>query len=209
MAKRLDFIVLLRCLALFLVVVGHGLCTYSPAWRAHVVPIDNALWRNLVGIIYQIHMPIFSLISGYVYFYIRKKGGYDSPRLFIKKKIKRILIPLLTFGFIECTFDLEFNYSSILEGPLHLWYLNFLLKCFVVTYIYDRWILKSPWIVFPLIVILVVERQVLSIFFTDENFFRLYPYFLLGIGLQGIGSKCGADKFPPDDIEFTFVYSMP
>ncbi len=197
MTKRLDFVVYLRCFALLLVVIGHGLCTYSPTWRAHVIPIDNVLWKNTVGLIYQIHMPIFSLISGYLYFYIRKLGGYDSPRLFISKKLKRLLIPLLAFGFFECTFDLNCDYSSILEGPLHLWYLNFLLKCFFVTYIYDRWLLEKFWIVFPLIALLIVERYILPGLFSDESFFRLYPYFLFGIGLQGIASRCEINKITP------------
>jgi hypothetical protein len=129
-------------------------------------------------------MPIFSLISGFLYIYIRKKGGYDSFWLFISKKLKRLLVPLLIFGLFECTFDLGGDYSSLLLGPLHLWYLNFLLKCFVVTYIIDRWLIKRPWIIAPLIMALKIGQGVMPQFFSDDNFYRLYPYFLLGIGLQ-------------------------
>ena len=186
MANRLDFIVYLRCMALLLVVVGHGLCTYSPIWETHVTPIDNPLWRNVVGLIYQIHMPVFSMISGYLYFYIRKKGGYDSPQVFFLKKLKRLMIPLLVFGLFECIFDLNGDFKSLLVGPLHLWYLYFLIKCFIVTYLYDKWLLKTPWLILPLIMVLKVESILFPSFCGDEHFYYLYPFFLIGMWIQGL-----------------------
>ena len=69
MIKRLDFIVYLRCLAVLLVVAGHGLCIYSNQWAWHVQPINNPIWNYAVRVIYMIHMPTFSIISGYIYIY--------------------------------------------------------------------------------------------------------------------------------------------
>ena len=201
MVKKLDFIIYLRCLALFMVVIGHALCIYSPFWRNHIIPINNLFWENTVRIIYLIHMPLFSIIAGYIYFYIRQNGGYDSPKVFFLKKIKRIFVPLMIFGFFECTFDLNGNYGTLLLGPLHLWYLSFLLKCFIVTYLYDKLLIKRPVIVLPLVAMFILGYQLFASYLSDQHFFQLYPYFLMGIGLQSFSGKVMQKNTPPVHVK--------
>ena len=102
---RLNFIVVLRCIALLFVIFGHSICMYTTKWDA-VSSETCSLWQNVVDIIYLFHMPLFSLIAGYVYIHVRKYGRYDSFPVFFKKKTKRILIPFVIWGVIECCVDL-------------------------------------------------------------------------------------------------------
>lgn len=135
----------------------------------------------------MIHLPIFTVISGYIYIYIRKAGGYDSFKSFLTKKIKRILVPLLIWSFIECTIDFNCNYSLILTAPLHLWYLQFLFICFLITYFYDKLLIKSPWIILLLVFIIEIKKYILPGFY--PTFFGYYSWFLIGIGLNEITSR--------------------
>lgn len=184
--KKIDFIVYLRCLAVFLVVVGHGINIYSGSWEGHAPTIDNMLWSQLKRLIYMIHLPIFTIISGYIYIYIRKAGGYDSFKSFLTKKVKRILIPLLIWSFIECTIDFNCNYSLILTAPLHLWYLQFLFICFLITYFYDKYLIKFPWIIILLVGLIEMKKYILPDVF--PTFFGYYSWFLIGMGLHEITS---------------------
>lgn len=187
MVEKIDFVVYLRCFAIILVIIGHSLAIYTSFWGFHVSPIHNTIWRYVVYIVYAIHMPIFSLIAGYLYILIRKNGGYDSYGLLISKKVKRLLVPLLFWGFFECTIDLNCDYSEFLFGPLHLWYLRFLLMCFLITYLFDKWLIKTPWVIIPILFLFFLKNMFLKDLFSDV-FFIYYPYFIIGIGLQVVTS---------------------
>lgn len=102
-----------------------------------------------------------------------------------------MFIPLLIWGFFECTIDLGRDYSSLLSGPLHLWYLTFLLKSFLITYIYDGLLIKKPYIIIPIICIFLIIKL---FFYSGQFFITYYPYFLLGIGLENFTSKSSFNK---------------
>ena len=184
---RIKSITILRCLALWLVVFGHSLCMYTDKWHApseEVVP----LWQNVSDIIYLIHMPLFTLIAGYVYWYVRKSGRYDSMLFFIKKKSLRLLVPFLFWGVLECFVDLGGNFSTLIEGPLHLWYLRFVFECFIVTRLFDSWLLQRPFC-FLLIAIVFLVFRFFSIPIIDGTFTSLYCYFVLGVFFNSYSYK--------------------
>lgn len=89
---RLKSLDIARGLGIILVVAGHFFPESSPQWYA--------VARS---VIYSFHMPLFLLISGYVYAFSRRDETYAS---FLKRKVKRIVLPyfLVSFSFILIKF---------------------------------------------------------------------------------------------------------
>ena len=79
----------LKGLAIFLVILGHGIIYY---------PIDlhqNTICKFIFDWLSSVHMPLFFIISGFCFSF---KNGYFP---YIAKKIKRILIPYVVFNAID------------------------------------------------------------------------------------------------------------
>ena len=83
--KRVEEIDILRGLAAILMVLGHSFIQYP-------VDISNEPWCVTIGhFIYTFHMELFFVLAGFVYHCTSYAG-------FMKKKVKRLLIPYLFFG---------------------------------------------------------------------------------------------------------------
>lgn len=82
----------LKGIAIFLVLLGHSII-YFPI-NLHVIPWCQWIFAMLSSF----HMPLFFAISGFCYHY-REGNGYFSG--YLKKKVQRILIPYLLFGFFD------------------------------------------------------------------------------------------------------------
>lgn len=67
---------ILRVSAMLMVVFYHCLCPYS-IWDGSdfYIGFHVLIWDVVDGILAQIHLPIFFLISGYLYGYKRIRGG--------------------------------------------------------------------------------------------------------------------------------------
>lgn len=79
----------LKGIAIFLVVLGHGIILY---------PIDlhqNAVCEFVFQWLSSVHMPLFFMISGFCFSY---RGSYGQ---FIWKKVKRLLIPYFVFNILD------------------------------------------------------------------------------------------------------------
>lgn len=76
---------ILRGFAAILMILGYSFIVYP-------VNIEDIPWCSAIGhFIYNFHMELFFILSGYVYYCYEYKE-------FIFKKINRILIPYLVFG---------------------------------------------------------------------------------------------------------------
>lgn len=73
---RFNDISILRVSAMLMVVFYHCLCPYS-IWDGSdfYIGFHVLIWVVVDGILAQIHLPIFFLISGYLYGYKRIRGG--------------------------------------------------------------------------------------------------------------------------------------
>ena len=69
----------LRVFAMIMVVFYHCLCPYS-IWdgNAYFIGFHVPLWDVITGILAQVHLPIFFIISGYLFGYKRIRGGILS-----------------------------------------------------------------------------------------------------------------------------------
>lgn len=73
---RFNDISLLRVSAMLMVVFYHCLCPYS-IWDGsdYFIGFHVQTWDVVAGMLSQVHLPIFFLISGYLFAYKRNMGG--------------------------------------------------------------------------------------------------------------------------------------
>ena len=83
MEKRLSFVDVLRGMAIFFIVLGHSLI-----YSSHCSLIFKFL--------YSFHVPLFFLISGYV-FKLKDDENFFS---FVKRKFKRIMVPYFVWALL-------------------------------------------------------------------------------------------------------------
>lgn len=121
-------------------------------------------------------------------------GGYNNLLFFIKKKIFRILIPFIIFGVIECTIDMSCRYKYVLIGPLHIWYLRFILECFIITRLIDKYFLRRPIILLIFVIIQYLFFDVLGYHTLDIPFDTNYRYFILGMFCLVLVERNKVDK---------------
>lgn len=99
--QRIKEVDILRGMAAILMILGHSFIVYP-------VDISTVPWCHWVGhFIYTFHMELFFVLAGAVYY------CSDYSR-FMKKKIKRILVPYLSFGII--TLHLKAFGGSAING---------------------------------------------------------------------------------------------
>lgn len=152
---------------MILVVVGHctyytiagpseyGGIDYTGAMKAAGV-MDTYVhdWTNeLTFFIYTFHMPLFMAISGAVFELGWNKGKYRDAAIFVKKKVRRLLVPF--FG-VTLLYAVPLKYLSgywnessnvlrdifigqvLLQGNTHLWFLMTLFCEFLIFYFFLR-----------------------------------------------------------------------
>lgn len=195
--KKNNHIETIRGIAIVLLVLFH-INEYlnlpkSSIWRLTHAPFD------------YLRMPLFTVISGFVY--ALRPVKMDKLRLFLKKKMMRLLLPLffwstatyVVFTFAFGTFSIE-DYISGLLYPFHqFWFLQVLAFIFVLVPMLEvsgafktkkRW-----WIFFGLSFVAFAffrfvfpaESVIPLIYKTPFSFsgvFHLLPFFLLGLGIQ-------------------------
>ena len=201
----------LRVAAMLLVILGHGLAIYSSrvSW-----PFEKNVvwyWNDLCAIIYSFHMPVFFVISGYLYSYLYLyQNKYHNVKFFLIDKSKRLLLPYVFWGLIQFfLFDGLFTMCVAYSGGFHLWFLLTLFWNFVFFAFANKiWMqTSSKKLMSGLIVLLVVLTighlsyylpKILCLRFAVFNL----PYFLFGVIL---GKKQAYKDFYISRILLLFI----
>ena len=176
MNSRLSNIEFLRCFAVLSLVAWHSLCVYV-GWQSYLPDITAAVGHSFLTKLYGVlttrvlmpdaNMPLFTVISGFVYAYLRKQGKYQDTKEFVKRKAKRLMIPYFVIGTLVVFTIVDWPPISIVFGDAHhLWYCAMLFWCFV----YIRFFEKIP-----------NYLKLLAILIGGVFQFVLPPYDLLGI----------------------------
>lgn len=125
----------LRVLATLSVVFYHSICYYG-MWPQFGDGHAIKAYMVLAPILNSFNMPIFSLISGFLYHYLysRRENYRDTPR-FIKEKAKRLLVPFLAWGIVNYMLFSQYCSLSFFcsDSFLHLWFLQMLFNVFVIV----------------------------------------------------------------------------
>lgn len=159
---------------------------------------DNSGWRYFAFTFEFIRMPLFTVISGYIYSMLPvRNSGILS---FFKGKARRILLPFLSVATLH--FFLQYfvpgtntklplsNLWRIYIFPYeHFWFLQSIFLIFVLIGTIDKLKLIATfknWIILFLLAALI--RNFIPYFsfnlFSINGFFNLLPFFILGCGIQ-------------------------
>lgn len=175
---RNPLIDVLRGFAIFLMVFGHCI-QYLFAWP----PGEEGFFLNPVyALIYSFHMPLFMVVSGYLFYLSQKSKDF---RVMVEKQVKSLLIPVAAWGVAVSFFTWKGGLGSLetMEGWKNL--------AFVVvrSILRDYWFL---WAVFYNSITVIFIRR----FFGD----RLLAYILLGCVLfitpDGLGFSMYKFMYP-------------
>lgn len=183
----------LRGVAIILMVAGHVIG--SDVGHGMQVADDSA-WRFYYLALEDMRMPLFTVLSGFVYAYrpLGSLGGY--PQL-VRGKVRRLLVPLFTVGtvfFLTQRLVPGTNQESQLAdiwqvyilGYGHLWFVQSIFLIFLVVGVLDAMHLLSNlsqslvWVVLSSLLFVVVTVPAQYDVFSVNGAVRLLPFFLLG-----------------------------
>ncbi len=134
--ERNNYIDIIKGIAIILVVIGH--CIQFGSGRAY---FDSEAFFNdpLFKFIYSFHMPLFMLVSGYLFANTIKR----TTNVIIKKKIATILLPLISWHTVALCINLllgqKYTPSILFLSYFHaLWFLRALFFCCMVVLLMNR-----------------------------------------------------------------------
>lgn len=137
----------LRVLAIILVIIGHATRMFTVNGVYYGTLTSIRFFEHITIIIYSFHMPLFMMLSGYVYGICTCKGGYYNTLVpFFWKKSRRLLMPYYFWGLFYVApvmvllsiTPMTYPYyvtSGILLGvdSRHLWFLFALFGIFALV----------------------------------------------------------------------------
>ena len=191
--KKDQSIETLRGLAIILMVAGHVIGHDSDAGMQVE---DNSLFRYFYISFEFLRMPLFTVISGYVYALRPLKRTGVFP--FLKGKSRRLLIPLITVGTLQfftkylvpetnATVKLHDIWNIYIFPFEHFWFLQALFWVFIIVAILEyNYILHSfkGWLItFAISFLSLIYLSGISNFFSIGSGLYLLPFFILGIGI--------------------------
>ena len=171
MGQRLEHMDLLKCFAIFSVLLGHSTEQLSGGqfW-------DHPVWE----FIYSYHMPLFMFVCGF-FFPSSLKRGYGEMAM---RKLRQLGIPSLTAYWIACVIMLVAGVTAIADlcewsfaGFMNcVWFLKCLLFCYLLMHPLCRWLRKDYLValVATVLVILIPGTEIVNL-----NF--MLPVFCLGM----------------------------
>jgi fucose 4-O-acetylase-like acetyltransferase len=193
----------LRGIAIILVVIGHVI-GYSSTGGMKVA--DDSIFRYIYFSLEYIRMPLFTVISGWVY--ANKPVRLGEERSFLKGKFRRLIIPMFAISTLLYVMrnvvpgtNSKPNLSMIgynLIFPYDLfWFLYSLFVIFIMISLIDTrsWLRSfQGWIVaigcaFILLMVVRFFMQSVPNVFSFKGAVYLLPFFLLGIGMNRFSER--------------------
>lgn len=154
--------------------------------------LHDGFLRNINDALVFIRMPLFTFLSGLVY---AKRPFVSGGVNFISKKVRRLILPMLTVGTIFAllqAFTPGTNNTNIdlytlhIKPVAHFWFVESLFIVFSFILICEKMFLfdsfKKFLIVFIFAVILYISPVNIS-YFSLSGFIYLLPYFLFGMAV--------------------------
>lgn len=209
MNKKDRSIETLRGIAIILVIAGHVIG--NEAGRGMKVA-DDSLWRYFYYSLVLIRMPLFMVISGYVYNLRPVIKGKEFK--FLKGKAHRVLLPMIFVGCLQYCFKAfapmvneSVEISQIWRVAIfsfdHFWFLQAIFTIFIVVTIIDS--LGGMDSILKWLIVLVVSSltflftPIESTLFSITGSIYLLPFFIFG---------CGLNRFNLDKNKNLFIIAL-
>ncbi|TYR36848.1 acyltransferase [Sphingobacterium phlebotomi] len=195
----------LRGIAIILMVLGH-VVGVNPNTG---LKVDSDSWYHYLFYIFKyIRMPLFTVISGYVYA-IKPISKTYSSSVFIIRKINRLLIPYIiaaTLFFILQVLtpgtNSNLHWSDLpnifITGYAHFWFVQGIFFVFILILLLERLNLLSSFstwsFVFATVTIIFLFLNPKTEFLSINSWPFLLLFFLWGLGLKRFESFKGCHK---------------
>lgn len=198
--RELENCSLIKTILMLCIVLYHSLLFWNGNWFMAItpellVPAFNAFtsWLN------SFHIYGFTLVSGYLFHYVKyERGGYLSTKEFLKKKVLRLIIPYYSFAciwvapvsYVFYKWDWKSLFSKYIIGtsPNQLWFLLMLFGTLTIVYFLSDLIKKS------MIDAVIIAAACYGIGFVGsifiQNFFQIWtafeyvPFAIIGFVLR-------------------------
>ena len=191
--QKIQSIETLRGVAIVLLVAFHASEQLVPS---NSVPSEESIYRYIASMFAYVRMPLFTVISGYVYSLRPVAPGH--ARAFLKGKALRVLVPFVTIATwhylmvsllpgINRPEDLADIWRVYVFSWQHYWFLQSIFLVFItVTWIdLHSYIAKfRGWLGCMAISVVLALVSPIWKAFSFDGFIYLLPYFILGCGFQ-------------------------
>ncbi|QDT63823.1 acyltransferase family protein [Calycomorphotria hydatis] len=184
----------LRGLAVLLMVFGHVI---GDSASTGLQVADGSWLRYIYFSLMFVRMPLFTVISGYVYA-LRPVSPNTNLNRFMKGKVRRLLIPFLFVGTLQLLvrtvipsvnrpIDVNNLWQYYAYGFDQFWFLQALFTLFAIVAIVEYFgglstpICWAAWFALSLVISAMMPHQELFSLWGSEY---LAPYFLLGLALN-------------------------
>ena len=192
---RIAFISFFRVVACIMVVYYHCICLYIPAWNTNNMVDGYIVIGNIIN---SIDMPIFFILSGYLYSYsYNKKNKYKDVYKLIKGKCVRLILPYLFWGIFICLIMPDkYHIIQMAKGISHLWFLLVLNNLFLLTACYRKF-----WLSLTIRNLLLIISFSLIVFCLGTYFPFISSWLCFNTTMQylpifAIGLWCGYNNIP-------------
>lgn len=188
--ERLNDVVVIRSLAIVMVVAFHAYhMMFVPAHFPASQAVYHDMYYTLNCLILQFRMPLFIMISGYLFSHLENdRGKYATFKGLLKNKFKRLIIPFYVFATVFMLSIHDFKWEPYYSWSYqHLWFITMLFWCFMLTRALSflpfgrkRWFRASALaLFFALTFISMEDFRILSLM----NLLRRYFWFYAGYQL--------------------------
>jgi fucose 4-O-acetylase-like acetyltransferase len=186
---REEWVDLSKGIAIFLVVLGHVLGIYMVA---NLYIEQQYFIRYIHFTIYNFHMPLYFILSGYLYCKVEKNRDFTDYKGLLLKKIIGLGIPYIIFSLIQGMVQVllsqythnKIGFSSLLniatQPILQFWFIYTLLFIFIIVPFMDI-LIKNDKLKFLLLIVC----KITSFFITTniiaiDTFLQYSVYFYCG-----------------------------
>lgn len=187
----------MKGITILLVVFAHVTRMYTPKGVIKIVS-SSAILESITEFIYMFHMPAFVMVSGAVYYFVkRERGKYNNQRGYIHNKVIRLLVPFFFFALLYVLPVLlytrvENNVLSyvvkdvLLMAPqTHLWYSVMIFNVMVVFHLLESRIFQAKTgIVWAVFIALNLFSYIIPNAFQAMNTLSYLLYFYVGYWFQ-------------------------
>lgn len=214
-APRIVYVDVLKCFAIFLVVLGHSCDLVDD--KSISMAVD---WN----IIMPFHMPLFAILSGFFF------KNSENAIAFLTKKTRQLIIPLLFWNAIiwivprlmhdsyeRLAYGTPIYFQAILRNFLYgvtewnYWFLKALFFCFILLYITMRFCSRRIHLSVILSCLLIHFISFFGIIPNKmpllQGFIFLYPFFCLGY-LMKLYDECVKNNLRKMMYSFGIVFAL-
>ena len=185
--SRLNDVVIIRSIAIVMVVAFHAYhMMMVPGHFPKSMDMYHQMYFNIICHILQFRMPLFIMISGYLFSHLENdKGKYATFKALLQNKFKRLILPFFVFATVFMLSINDFSWEPYYRwGYQHLWFIPMLFWCFIFTRLQSFLpFSKSTWWKSLLLVVFfsfIIFLNISLPLFALPSFLKWYFWFYFG-----------------------------